>query len=597
MQRLSVRPVHFALLLWGLVIALMLSGRVELVDRLVLTGPDDYIRLLRVESILAGGDWVNTRIERAGPAPGIPLHWSPIADAPYVLVAQISGLFVDQTAALKIAVTAVPLIGLLAMFLIATWAGGWLFGGAGAWLAPVAVFYADALVGQFVPGRIDHHGLQLLLTTGLVLSCIGIIRSNKVGWAAFSGLVTAVSLAIGLETLPYIAAFHASLGLAWLGQYGVQARSGIVSAGTAVVAAAVLLWLFPPEPQYLWGACDALSGVYLTALATIAVGWIVLAAFSNTFQSVFARTCLGGAVGLGVTGVVAIVFPECLSGPYGSVPQHIRDFWLDDVDETQSALQLAVDNPRRFISLFWIAILALAATIPFVAKGRWRDDPSRIALILFLGLSVIISLWQIRGASFVALFAMLAALPLFVALKTWSEKQFRGWRGGAILALILFILSPPILNSAMVSAGVKTVQNRTTPGCGLPENLAQLAGQPQGLVASSMPLGPMILYFTGHRVLAAPYHRGTDAMDQAISLWSAETENDAWRAAKELGVNYILVCDSQVAYGMRGRAGLGSFVDSLMTTNAPAWLLRLNPDDKGGLRLFRVTSSSDGSSP
>ena len=122
------------------------------------------------------------------------------------------------------------------------------------------------------PGRIDHHGLQLVLTT-LGIGCL--IRALEPGGfraAVGLGLVGGASLAIGLEALPFLGAATVILSLVWVLRGGTAATAlaifGAVLAGTAF--SLIPLSLVPAE----WTAivCDRMS------LAHVAITAIVLAA-------------------------------------------------------------------------------------------------------------------------------------------------------------------------------------------------------------------------------------------------------------------------------------------------------------------------------
>ncbi|MFN3231883.1 MAG: hypothetical protein ACE363_06940 [Alphaproteobacteria bacterium] len=597
MPHLQARPIHLAILLWGIISVLTLTGRAEPIDRLVLTGPDDYIRLLRVEQVLETGSWSNPRLERVNPPTGISLHWSPLADAPLVAMTALASLFTDQKSAIRVALMVTPLLGLLLLFVIATWAGGWLFGTPGAWMAPVSVLFAEAVVGQLIPGRIDHHGIQVLLNFVLAISCIGIVRGPSRLWPLVAGLATGLTLAIGLESMPYVGAFFASLGLFWILGRDHIAQAAAVAAGSATAVSLILLYINDPEPQYFWQACDALSGVYVMMLALVAVGWGSLAALSSKVSNPWARTAAGGVAAGLILAVFGLVFPVCLGGPYGQIPEDVRAYWLEDVDEVQTAWALLTSDPRRFLALYLISLIGFTASVVYLIKKGWPKDPAIPVLGIFLVIALVIAQWQIRGSTFAATFAILAALPAFVWLYGWAETRFGGWRRWMILGLILLVLSPLSLGMALRSIDDVIRTSRTAMGCGLPENLEVLAGLEKGLVASSVPLGPMVLYFTEHDIVVAPYHRGIDALSKAGPLLTAQNEANARNTMAALEADYFLICDSDVAYGMRGRAGFGPFIGTLFEGADPAWLTPVPIENDQGLLLFRVDQNlNDGPS-
>ena len=65
---------------------------------------------------------------------------------------------------------------------------------------------------EFAPGRIDHHSWQLL---ALAAAFCG-IAAWSTGGAVLTAFGIAVSLVIGLETMPLIAVLWAGATLAWI---------------------------------------------------------------------------------------------------------------------------------------------------------------------------------------------------------------------------------------------------------------------------------------------------------------------------------------------------------------------------------------------
>ena len=67
---------------------------------------------------------------------------------------------------------------------------------------------------QFTPGRIDHHNVQVALA---LLIAAATVWSDKNRWcAAAAGLLTGFALAIGFESLPYLAVCGAMLALRYV---------------------------------------------------------------------------------------------------------------------------------------------------------------------------------------------------------------------------------------------------------------------------------------------------------------------------------------------------------------------------------------------
>ena len=69
------------------------------------------------------------------------------------------------------------------------------------------------VLAQFVPGRIDHHGLQILFLVGAVLAAVG---PEAFGGRLTCALLCVASLAVGLETAPYLVLIAAWMAGRWV---------------------------------------------------------------------------------------------------------------------------------------------------------------------------------------------------------------------------------------------------------------------------------------------------------------------------------------------------------------------------------------------
>src|SRR5690606_973881 len=112
-------------------------------------------------------------------------------------------------------------------------------------------------MGIFSPGAFDHHNMQLTLVLAMAAWLV-IGRSFQSGLAA--GAAAAVSLAVGMETMPYVAAAGATVALLfWLhGDRGTSLSAG-VAMGLSAAAAFCLATTVRPGAWFAT-TCDAFSG-------------------------------------------------------------------------------------------------------------------------------------------------------------------------------------------------------------------------------------------------------------------------------------------------------------------------------------------------
>ena len=141
----------------------------------LLRGPDDFMRLVQVADWLDGQGWSDTVQRRLNPPAGVAMHWSRLADVPLAAVIGLSEPWLGRDGAVYLSALLVPpLLGGLfaALFLGAAFA---VIPGQRAHVPILMIGTLLYPLREFVPGRVDHHGLQLVLTT---LSVCLLIRAS-----------------------------------------------------------------------------------------------------------------------------------------------------------------------------------------------------------------------------------------------------------------------------------------------------------------------------------------------------------------------------------------------------------------------------------
>ena len=174
---------------------------------------DSLLRLVEIRDLIGGQGWFDLHQYRMGPQGGFVMHWSRLVDAPIaaiiLVVSALTGkLATGETVALFAWTTLLMAAALAFMLRIARAVGDdWA-------LMPALIICTAALHfgGVFAPGDIDHHNVQLTLTLAAMTALI-VGRSHVAGIAA--GAACALMLAVGMETLPYVAVagLTASAGL------------------------------------------------------------------------------------------------------------------------------------------------------------------------------------------------------------------------------------------------------------------------------------------------------------------------------------------------------------------------------------------------
>ncbi len=560
----------------GLLLVLALAGGIAgLAD---LNGDSDsLLRLVEVRDLLGGQAWFDPAQYRMGLDGGFAMHWSRLVDAPIALLAALFG----EPAALVIWPT---LLGGVAVFLLARMAR--LAHGPGA-VFPAAALGTLALVsiGIVRPGPLDHHNVQLALTLGMAA---GLMAGGRAGGLA-AGLCAALTLAVGMETLPYVAAGGTVAALLFLLRGRAEAgTAGGIGLGFALAGLAVFAATVPPA-RWLVPACDAYSSAQASVALVAGLGLALATTLGG--GSVPRRAILLGLVAAAVAGLVLATFPQCLADPYAGLDPRLKRLWLDGVVEAQSVLKIARLDPAMLATWYATPLVGLAALVLAGARRGWRRGDAVVGALL--GAAILVSLWQVRGGVFSVALAVVPLSGWIAARRSVSPSG----KAGATLALAAaWILS---FNAVWSAAGERLVALSGTPSaaaqaeaagpattaCLSRSDYAALAALPPTTVAAVSNLGSPILAHTPHRALAGPYHRNVAGNLAALDLMLA-APGEAQTLARQAGVGIVALCAGNSETDVLLREAPQGLMATLSAGRVPAWLEPL--DTSGPLQLYRV---------
>ena len=187
-------------------------------------------------------------------------------------------------------------------------------------LLPAFIICTAALFfgGVFVPGDIDHHNVQLTLTLAAMTALI-IGRSHVAGIAA--GAACALMLAVGMETLPYVAVAGLTVSAGYLlGGRAEAAKAAGFGIGFAGVGFAAFLATVPAS-AWLAPQCDAYSLPQFSVAMLSGLGLAAAAVSPALGRSFVGRLAALLALGVAVAVLAVAAFPQCLADP---MPEWIR---------------------------------------------------------------------------------------------------------------------------------------------------------------------------------------------------------------------------------------------------------------------------------
>ncbi|WP_294250161.1 hypothetical protein [uncultured Sphingomonas sp.] len=524
---------------------------------------DDLMRLQQIRDWLGGQGFADLAQHRLGPPPGLEMHWSRLADlVPAALILTLTPLLGAQ-AATVVAVIVSPLLLFAAMLIVIAAIARRL--GQSGFVAVILGALAFPAITLFTPGRIDHHALQIVLVLALLHACVG---RGTLGQGAIAGSATVLSLVVGMETAPLLAAGGAAIALRWRldGAAGQARMAGYATALLLGLSAAAVLFR---TSGWNIDACDGFTAILWRAamLAALAPAAMAVAGFAT--QSVAVRTAVLLATGGLALAGAAVSAPACLH-PYGQVDPLLARLWLAHVNEAQPLFAMPLG---KAIAAGGMALVGLAAGIWFA----WTTRTAAAWIVLgFQATAVAVTLVQVRGAPLAALTAVPALAAMIAAARP---------RGP--LALVVAWLA----GSGIAYAGLG---DRLTPaapaaahGCTAAAAAARLAALPPGLVAAPIDFGPTLLATTRHRVLAGPYHRDTQGNRAMYDLFLSPSPQ-AEALARRWGVDYVALCkDGFAELGERSK-DRQVLAGSLMAGQVPPWLRQISPPG-GSTRVYTLT--------
>jgi hypothetical protein len=568
------------------------------------------MRLLQVRGLLDGAPWFDVSQPRLLTPEGGAMHWSRIPDLALAGLMLIARPFLGPQAAEVFAVIAWPAFLLtalcgLTLTLIRRFGGGVM-----ACIMGLLTLATFAPIFQFWPGRIDHHGLNAVLTLAGLAALTWPARPRLGG--ALAALCAVAMTSIAIEALPMAAGLIAGAGLIWLVEGSARPEPGpkprtwgftrLSAFGLTLAHAGVLLALIDAPG---WGpqraACDAYGHAHILAFILSGLALAVLP--SLPLRTPTQRLFAGLGAGTLVIAILALTPHGCLSDPYAAVSDIVVENWLSRVSEAHSLVQKFQTAPA--VALFYIgpplaALIALALLMRSASKAQLMPLAT---LALMLALALVVTVWQVRAMLFAQ---TLMLIPAGLA----AERLIARWqRAGGVPALLtaaagLALLSPlawwsaadaafPVSPPPALTANTSTGTNTATPlgqrleACQDKAVLATLNALPPARLMTPIDLGAPILAHTHHAVFSAPYHRNLLGLEAAIRVWTAPPP-EAIARLRAMGATHILICEGLPETESDAARFPGSLSEALLAHSTPEGLTPVPLPADHGLTLFAI---------
>jgi hypothetical protein len=568
------------LLLAGVIFLWTQLPYIDAALKLTLPDSDDALRLQGVRDLLAGQGWFDNTQYRYLPPAGASLHWSRLVDAPLAALIRVLTPLLGMRPA-EGAVAAFWPLGLFLLYLSVLGAVAWrAFGliavGFGALFAAQSLVLADI----FGAGRIDHHNIEAVL----ILAAAGCVafaeRSGRM--AAVGGALAGLSLAVSLETLPFVAALAALLGLYWA---FADQRAPFTGFAAALAAASLTTFAVQTAPaQWPLAACDALSAPWLLLTTGGALAALVVTRAGTVLTSLRARLVVLAVAGALIASTFVFLFPACLGGPYHMVPEPFRTMWLDAIPEANTLRQILARNPGPTLQAF--GPLSVAAGIAAFVAWRGHDETRRMMIVLaaMLWTGLLLCLVQVRVIYVVSPFIpLVAAWALTRLVRLANAPSTRGHAIALAGAAVLLLGSPWSIAANLARNGTafaSTPISAIERGCLADRYIRPLNQLQKGLVLAPIDLGTHLLLLTHHSIIAAGYHRAADGIVVGIEAFNG-SEADMRRYAERYGADYIVLCPAWI-----GVNAAQPFALALVQDKSVPWLEPIAVP--GPLKAWRV---------
>jgi hypothetical protein len=574
------------LLCWLGFCAWMIFDRWTQIRWFMLPDTDDNMRIMQVRALLHGQGWYDLRDYRMNPPYGANIHWSRLVDLPIAGLILSLRPFLGGAAAERWAVAIAPMIPYLLLLFSLALTARRLLGPTAYLLAFVALFFAGSNNGMFTPERIDHHGWQLAL---LALSIASIADRDRVRGGIVLGLSTALSLAIGLEMIIYLALAGVGQVLCWIDD--ADERDRLRAYAVTLGGATALAFLVFASNDNRAAVCDALSPVWLSDALVASALMFALA----WLPSVDWKRRLVLALGAGVilAAFHALTWPQCLHRLEGVSPE-VERLWLSHVKEA------------RPVYLHGWRVATLIVAVPITGAIGWallawkgwgdRELRRRILGAALPGIAAsLLLLWQVRTGPAAQMMAVVggAAIIWFLLPRYWSSKNALSVVLGSFLVVAVGggMLVPILVGFIPEKPATPRDKQigKANNLCGSMWGLRPIAMQPKGVVMTFVDLGPRLIAVTHHDAIAGPYHRNGQQIADVMNFWRG-SEGQAHALAAKYRVNYVLSCPNSSTTTIFTAEAPKGFYGQLQRNEIPSWLTPVPLPKDSPYRMWKVVT-------
>ena len=546
--------------------------------------PDDAMRLVLVRDLMAGRGWYDQLVTRLQPPVGTYMHWSRLLDAALAGMIWTFRLVLAPPAAETAVRLFWPLFLIFPAVVSSLAIARRLGGSLSVFVCAILLAINQLAFAEFIPGRIDHHNVQITLVM-IAMAC-AMAAERRSNWALLAGASTGLALAVGIEGLPFHMVVGASYALlAALGRDDPRTTRNYAATLLGATLACYLL----QTPPWRWGLafCDAIGANFVTAIAAAAGGLLIMTA-GPVRTSVRGRMIVLALTAAVASGAYLAFDPRCIRGVFAAVDPRIVPFWFKSVQELQPLPVIMTHYWNFGIALILMSAMMLASALFLLVREWPKPAPATGLASAAILVAVATGYLAFRMENYVQWlgFPVLASAFGIIAARLWNGLMVPTAAFAAVLSPLGVVAIA--LQGYGAVAGTPVAPGSSSKPAQLCHDTAAfrpLAALRPGLVLADIYMGPFILAHTPHAALTAPYHRMTWGILAAHDAVSA-TATQAEAKFRALKIDYLVECPTDNV-----RLAPDSIEADLARGQIPAWLEKLSA--KGdALQIYRVRATT-----
>ncbi len=553
-----------------------------------LLGSDDMMRMQQVRDLIAGQGWYDVSQKRLLTPEGGAMHWSRVPDLFLAAVVFMLQPLIGREVAESIAIISWPLFQLGWVLAALTVCLRRLAVPLSGQIAGLLVFCLSASLINFMPGRIDHHGLGIALSL-TSLACL-ISPGRTARSAIVAGLSVATMLTIAIENLPVVGLVIAGFGMAWIVRGGIEAGRLRIFGATLVVAALITYVFDAPGAGGQRQVCDAFGQSHFVAMLVAGAGLFTIATIMPSAPDWKTRIVAMGIAGGLTAASFILINPGCLGDPYARLSGDVQSGWLSVVSEARTMPAVFADNVSLALYYYGFAFAGLVAAVIALITSLPGQKFPRGALLAVTVVAFLIATWQLRGISLAhAMSSVAAGWACGALVRRWLADR------GAKTALALFagVLAVTPAGWTLPRAVLPApADDAPAADCRSKASFRPIAAAPRMIVFTPIDLGAPLIYHTRHYASAAPYHRNPSSIEMTLSVFGGSSETARAKIAMT-GATHLLYCrglSELETYAKRSPQGLAA---DLEAGRIPNWLIPLTTGAEDGEGPIIYTIASD----